>query len=204
MTSDRETILARVRDALAPLKERAPLPDWDTELAIMRRLVPGHEPWTLFRERLVAVNGLPFDSATALAAWLREHGHRHGYCDPALWPRLAGHFGEGFTVETDYDRARVDDYQFGITAAAGAVAETGTLILDDGATTRRLAALTPWVHIAVLSRSTIFADLQQAVAAMGGDPNIIWCTGPSKTADVEGILIEGVHGPGVQIALLLD
>jgi L-lactate utilization protein LutC len=34
-------------------------------------------------------------------------------------------------------------------------------------------------------------------------PNIIWCTGPSKTADVEGILIEGVHGPGEQIALLV-
>jgi L-lactate dehydrogenase complex protein LldG len=39
---------------------------------------------------------------------------------------------------------------------------------------------------------------------LGSDPNIIWCTGPSKTADVEGILIEGVHGPGVQIALLVD
>ncbi len=203
MSNDRETILTRVRDALAPLKERAPLPDWDTELAIMRRLVPAHEPWVLFCERLVAVNGLPLDSAAALAAWLREHQHLHGYCDPALWPRLAAHFGEGFTVETEYDRARVDDYQFGITAAAGAVAETGTLILDDRATTRRLAALTPWVHIAVLSRAAIFADLQQAVAAMGDDPNIIWCTGPSKTADVEGILIEGVHGPGIQIALLL-
>jgi L-lactate dehydrogenase complex protein LldG len=204
MNPDRENILTRVRDALAPLKERAPLPDWDTELAIMRRLVPGRDPWTLFRERLTAVNGLPFDSAAALAGWLREHNHRHGYCDPALWPLLEPHFRDGFTVETEYDRARVDDYQFGITAAAGAVAETGTLILDDRATTRRLAALTPWVHIAMLSRSTIFADLQLAVAAMGDDPNIIWCTGPSKTADVEGILIEGVHGPGVQIALLLD
>ena len=34
-------------------------------------------------------------------------------------------------------------------------------------------------------------------------PNTIWCTGPSKTADVEGILIEGVHGPGEQVALLI-
>ena len=39
--------------------------------------------------------------------------------------------------------------------------------------------------------------------AMPADPNIIWVTGPSKTADVEGILIEGVHGPGIQIALLV-
>ena len=44
----------------------------------------------------------------------------------------------------------------------------------------------------------------QAVAALGSDPNVIWCTGPSKTADVEGILIEGVHGPGAQIALIVD
>jgi len=204
MNSDRETILARVRSALAPLAERAPLPDWDTEVAIMRRLAPGRDLWTLFSERLVGVNGLPLDSGAGLAVWLREHQHLHGYCDPALWPRLEPFFGAGFTVETSYDRARVDDYAFGITAAAGAIAETGTLILDDRSTTRRLAALTPWVHVAVLSRAAIFADLQQAVAVMGRDPNLIWCTGPSKTADVEGILIEGVHGPGVQIALLTD
>jgi L-lactate dehydrogenase complex protein LldG len=70
-------------------------------------------------------------------------------------------------------------------------------------TSRRLAALAPWVHVAVVERSTIFSDLPAAVAALGTDPNVIWCTGPSKTADVEGILIEGVHGPGAQIALVL-
>ena len=45
--------------------------------------------------------------------------------------------------------------------------------------------------------------IPDAIAAFGDSPNIIWCTGPSKTADVEGILIEGVHGPGEQIALLI-
>ena len=41
------------------------------------------------------------------------------------------------------------------------------------------------------------------IAALGDDPNTIWVTGPSKTADVEGILIQGVHGPGIQIALIV-
>src|SRR5690606_29512613 len=108
----------------------------------------------------------------------------------------------GLTVETDYDRDRFEDYQFGITRASGAIAESGTLILDDEKTSHRLAALSPWVHVAVVNRDDIHRTIPDAIAAFGDSPNIVWCTGPSKTADVEGILIEGVHGPGEQIALL--
>ena len=106
-------------------------------------------------------------------------------------------------METEYVRERYDDYQFGITRASGAIAESGTLILDDFQTSHRLAALSPWVHVAVLSRDTIHRTISDAIAAFDDSPNITWCTGPSKTADVEGILIEGVHGPGEQIALLV-
>jgi L-lactate dehydrogenase complex protein LldG len=109
----------------------------------------------------------------------------------------------GLTVETTYDRSRYDDYQFGITRATGAIAESGTVILDDERTSHRLAALSPWVHVAVLQRAEIHRAISDAIAVFGASPNIIWCTGPSKTADVEGILIEGVHGPGEQIALLV-
>ena len=76
-------------------------------------------------------------------------------------------------------------------------------MLNDATTSRRLAALAPWVHVAVVERATLFSDLTEAVAALGEDRNVVWCTGPSKTADIEGILIEGVHGPGVQIALVV-
>ena len=106
-------------------------------------------------------------------------------------------------METVFDRTRVDDYQFGITRASAAIAETGTLVLTEAGTSSRLAALAPWVHIAVLDRQDIYIDVPQAVAALPKDSNVIWVTGPSKTADVEGILIEGVHGPGEQIALLI-
>ena len=203
MPDDREAIFSRVRSALAPLRERAPLPAYDTEITVMRNLIAGRDLVELLAERMKRVNGLAFTDATALVAHLRAGGWLHGYCDPALWPRLAPHFGAEFNVEAEFDRARVDDYAFGITRASGAIAESGTIILNDATTSRRLAALTPWVHVAVLERADIFSDLPQAVAALRRDPNVIWCTGPSKTGDVEGILIEGVHGPGQQIALVV-
>ncbi len=202
MPSDRNVILKRVRDALAPLPERAPLPDWERELVIMSSAREQADLWTLFSQRLRAVNGTPLERTEDLVALLRDKQWLHGYCDAALWPSLAPAFTPEFVVETTFDRSRVDDYQFGITLATGAIAETGTLILDDASTSSRLAALTPWVHVAVLRRPTIYHDLPRAVAVLGTDPNVIWVTGPSKTADVEGILIEGVHGPGVQVALL--
>ncbi|HTL68915.1 MAG TPA: LUD domain-containing protein [Lacunisphaera sp.] len=204
MTSGRDTILSRVRSALAPLPRRAPLPDWESELVVMRQARGAVDPWTLFAERLRGVNGTPLTSAGELITLLDRGGWRHGYCDPQVWPKLAAAFPTSFTVETMFDRARVDEFQFGITRASAAIAETGTLVLTDDGTASRLAALAPWVHIAVLARADIFTDVPQAVAALPKDPNVIWVTGPSKTADVEGILIEGVHGPGVQVALLID
>jgi L-lactate dehydrogenase complex protein LldG len=204
MSSDRESILSRVRSALTPLPQRAALPDWTTELVVMRQARGPVDAWTLFAERLRGVNGTPLAGVADLVALLEKNNWRHGYCDPALWPRLAPAFPATIKVETDFNRARVDDYQFGITRASGAIAETGTVILTDAETSSRLAALAPWVHITVLARDKIFIDVPQAVAALPRDANIIWCTGPSKTADVEGILIEGVHGPGIQVALLMD
>jgi L-lactate dehydrogenase complex protein LldG len=62
-----------------------------------------------------------------------------------------------------------------------------------------LAGLAVWVHIVCVPRSAIYRSIPDALAGMGFDPNIVWVTGPSKTADIEGILIEGVHGPGVQV-----
>lgn len=200
---DRESILSRVRGALAPLHERAAMPDYTTEIAVMRAMMGNRDALAVFAERIALVNGLALTDPAALVARLRENRWLHGYCDPVLWPALAPHFGADFKVETAYDRKRVDDYAFGITRAAAAIAETGTIVLNDATTSRRLGALTPWVHIAVVERTKIFADLPEAVAALGTDTNVIWVTGPSKTADVEGILIEGVHGPGIQIALVV-
>jgi len=204
MANDRESILKRVNEALAPLPKRATLPEYAEDLTVMRKIIANRDLLELFSERIKLVNGSVLTSAAQLKDRLNEGKWTHGYCDPALLPELAHAFTTGFNLETHFDRTRIDDYSFAITRAVGAVAETGTIILSDTSTTYRLAALTPWVHIALLRKSEILSDLSQAVATLGKDPNTIWCTGSSSTADVEGILIRGVHGPGVQIALVID
>jgi L-lactate dehydrogenase complex protein LldG len=203
MSNAREDMMSRVRLALGSLPERAALPQWDAEMAIARKLVEHHDPLELFMERIKLVNGIAMTNVAEVVAYLKNGGWKRGYCDPELKAMLAPHFGAEFSLSTEFDRTRVDDYDFGITRAAGGIAETGTIILNDALTSRRLGALAPWVHVAVLPRASLHRTLVDAVAALGDDPNIIWATGPSKTADIEGILIEGVHGPGVQIALVV-
>jgi L-lactate dehydrogenase complex protein LldG len=179
-----------------------PYPDYSEEMLLSRT----GRPMNLveaFRQQFAAINGHPFDAPEPLIALLRATGNTRGYCDPALFPLLGQPLADaGLEVSTTYDRARYDDYQFGITRATSAIAETGTLMLTDEVTSDRLAALSPWVHVAVLDPSTIAANIPEAIKRFGDSVNIIWVTGPSRTADVEGILIEGVHGPGIQIAFL--
>ncbi len=199
----RDAIFAKIEAANAALKTKAPYPDYDLSLVHSAPKLEGADLWETFSRNFSAVNGKPMNSVSQLAAFLKENQQLRGYCDPALNDEIGSHLtAAGLTVETVFERERFEDYQFGITLASGAIAESGTVILDDDKTSHRLAALSPWVHIAVVRRAEIHRTIPDAIAAFGDSPNIIWCTGPSKTADVEGILIEGVHGPGEQIALL--
>lgn len=201
-TASRQRILDRVRSALQPLETRAPYPQYDDKVAVT--LAAGTEPWEHFAARLKSLNGRFVPSVAALRQLLLENRWTHGYCDPALRAAVGEVLGPGIAVEYEYDRARIDDYLFGITRAVGAIAETGTIVINDASTSSRLAALAPWVHVAVLRPADLWPDIPAALRKLGSDPNTIWITGPSKTADVEGILIEGVHGPGEQICLPLD
>ena len=199
----RESIFAKIESANSALKTKAAYPEYDLSLVHSLPKLEGSDLWEIFSRNISAVNGKPMASVDELIEFLKLTGQLHGYCDPALFDAIGRPLAAaGLILETEYNRDRYDDYQFGITRATGAIAESGSVIIDDTRTSHRLAALSPWVHVAVLERGEIHRSIPDAIAAFGDSPNIIWCTGPSKTADVEGILIEGVHGPGEQIALL--
>jgi L-lactate dehydrogenase complex protein LldG len=200
-TEARDEIFSRVRMALPPAMVRTPYPEFDEALAVT--LTRTTDAWTNFVERLQAVHGRAFTAVAPLADLLRAKSWTRGYCDPALRASVGEKLGPGIEVSYEFELTRIDDYHFGITRAAGAIAESGTIVLNDATTSARLGALAPWVHIAVLDPHDLWRDIPSALRHLGDDPNTIWVTGPSKTGDIEGVLVEGVHGPGEQICLRL-
>lgn len=202
---DRKSIFQRVGQALASRKHRTPYPKYDAQLATAEPRLQETCLWENFARNFRAVNGRPMTGADEVIAFLQHENVSLGYCDPELEDALGRPcVAAGLDIHYTYDRTRYDDYQFGITRASGAIAETGTIVLTDSETSDRLAALTPWIHVAVLPQHLLVRTVADAIATFGEENNIIWATGPSKTADIEGILIEGVHGPGEQLCLRIS
>ena len=198
----REKVFSGIKSALAPLPEREPRPAVPHGVADAQWLADETDDVALFVKRATAVGTKCFLSVGDCLAWLFEQQPKKVLIPDALRDATAKF--EGIVeVVREYSRDQVDEIDVALTPAAGAIAESGSIILTDESTPDRLAALAPWTHIAVVRRDAIYHSIADALAAMPDDPNVIWVTGPSKTADVEGILIQGVHGPGVQGCLLV-
>lgn len=112
--------------------------------------------------------------------------------------RIATETPRGKDGRTEHNAGYMDS-QLGITGAEAAFAETGTIVVRSGPGRPRMASLVPLVHVAVLRRDRIFrsASHWSADPSAGFDEgsNVVFITGPSKTADIESIVTLGVHGP---------
>lgn len=102
-----------------------------------------------------------------------------------------------------------DDYfaaDVGITGVESAIAETPSLCLSSGGKHRRLASLAPPVHIAVLRAEQIVPDLLDWGAAHKGDMPAAetLVSSPSKTGDIELVMVLGVHGPKEEHIIILE
>jgi L-lactate utilization protein LutC len=94
----------------------------------------------------------------------------------------------------------------GITSADYALADTGTLVMIASPQEARLISLLPPAHIAVVPSDRILTGLDElfTLAPLPADAtsSMVLITGPSRTADIEQILVRGVHGPG-QITVVI-
>lgn len=128
-----------------------------------------------------------------------EPGSHPVLCGERIAAISAGLTDANITVHSKVDDETLFSVDASITGVAAAIAETGSLVCQSGSTISRGSSLIPPVHIAVVGRSQIVPDLcdffddLDAQEALPANINLI--TGPSKTADIEGTLVTGVHGP---------
>lgn len=201
----REHVLHKVRTALgrtagqaieSPPPARLHIPEVDLEARVdglMRRVeaLAGKTRRVGAGEEARAYVSAVLDGKTAVAsnaAFLRECGITD----------LAGVLS-GFSAAAEL-RMQCAAAAAGITSADYALADTGTLVLLASAEEARLISLLPPVHIAVLPKERVLTGLDELFTVLP-DPaaqssSMVLITGPSRTADIEQILVRGVHGPG--------
>jgi len=210
--TERENILARVREALqspAPARHENPA---HTETP--RHWLP--KVGESFAERLALFQA----NAAELKAdfqLLADHTELNS-CIRALqktegWKRIASHRGElaeiacqaaGLPVlHTDpgYPVNELEACDAAITECDALIAQTGSVLVTSRSAGGRALSVLPPHHVVVTRRDRLLPDLPAAFELLKQKyapdyPGFIsLITGPSRTGDIERILVLGAHGP---------
>jgi L-lactate dehydrogenase complex protein LldG len=103
--------------------------------------------------------------------------------------------------------ALFNEVDAGLTRADCAIADTGMLVLLSSPAQPRTLSLVPPINICLLDTDRLYADLPTALRAgdwaAGMPTNLIFISGPSKTADIQQTLAYGAHGPKELIVILV-
>ena len=213
---ERARFLARIRQGLSGV-EAPPMP---ADFPVTPASDDGRPPAVRFMEELRAVGGVvdlvsPGDLAGAVAAAAEMAEARTAVVGPDLGP-FADRVAEGLrragvdilepagpTGWRDAS-ARVD---LGVTGALLGVASSGSILAAAGPATSRLASLLPPAHLVILPADRLVGGFEELFAALGdhleGASSAVLISGPSRTADIEMVLVRGVHGPRhVQVLLV--
>ncbi len=210
--NSREVVLGNVRKALDRAAGLLP-----TTLTAPRLKIP-----ILDRSRYTTLFGQNFEKLGGKSFFVREPGEvapilsellqgKRAVASNAPFLAACGITGlpqveSGFT-DREALRAACVTADVGITSADYALAETGTLVMLSSPEEPRLISLLPPVHIAVFPQSRMLANLDELLEVLPNPAeqtsSMVLITGPSRTADIEQILVRGVHGPGEIYAVIV-
>ena len=205
MLMSRDHILHKVRTAIGrsagqPPEEPPPALLEVPELDMERRI-------EMFCRALEKLAGQPYVAASPEDARARVAGliaGRSAVASNAPFLRECGITGlegvrTGFTDAAELRRVCAAA-EIGITSADYALADTGSLVMLSSQSEARLVSLLPPVHLAVVPRHQLLTGLDELFTVLpdpaGQTSSMVLITGPSLTADIEQILVRGVHGPG--------
>ena len=98
------------------------------------------------------------------------------------------------------------DAEIGVSEAFAAAAESGTVVLPLRPDSPRRTSLLVTTHVVLLDRDALLPTYQDAVdatAALRPPPiGVQFVSGHSRSGDIEGAMIHGMHGPAELIVLL--
>jgi L-lactate dehydrogenase complex protein LldG len=100
-----------------------------------------------------------------------------------------------------YDKAELERCDVGISECDALVAQTGTVVVTSRTAGGRALSCLPPHHVVIARREQLVPDLPAAFALIKSKygekfPSMIsFITGPSRTGDIERILVLGAHGP---------
>jgi len=212
MTSARDEILGRLREVQQTVNPRQ-LPDPWTSLRQFDDLA------ARFASALTAAKGEVLTAASLDAALshlddlLREMKIMRGVV--SFEPPLVGIDWEGRfpgiswhrpSKADEYARQKSIDADVGISSGVVGLAETGSVGVVSGPFISRLGILLPPVHLVLLPASKLTPDLFTWSRARSGEmpANLVFVSGPSKSADIAQTLAVGVHGPGRFIVIVYN
>jgi L-lactate dehydrogenase complex protein LldG len=215
--NSRDAILSRIRGELAkaPRVEEPPVPEvWPRETSDPAALA------LRFAKELEAVQGEVIRCASMAEAGeqLRQlmdlsewasigavDGALTRQVTAALPPERVGWVG------ADWQPANIAALPAGLLSAEKLLADTGTCVVDCATAQERLMCFLPPACVVIGRLEQLAEHLPAAweeIARKTAEPHrrgeFVLITGPSRTADIEKILILGVHGPKRLVAILVD
>lgn len=215
--SARDAILGRIKQSLSV---PSPHPHWMESRAAEGALFPLPEPTeearaARFRDEFAAVQGewqqvASLDEAKAwLHGWIQENGFSTLLSIDNLRLRsvLDGVNGVHWIVPGAGTKGW-EAYSLGVTTCESLVAESGTILVS-AAISGRAPSVLPPVHLVVATADQLVADIDTSIQRLRSrypeqlPSTMSWITGPSRTADIEKILVLGAHGPKRLAVLLL-
>jgi L-lactate dehydrogenase complex protein LldG len=203
--SSREEILRRVRAATGgDSMEEAARIGWSAIPRLYKREgVRGHEQvLELFEDRLrdydaTVVRCERGDVARSMAGMLSERGKRRLVVPAGVAPEWLPPDFE-FVVDNGLTATELDRFGGVVTSSAVAIAETGTVVLQNVAGQgRRAVTLVPDYHLCLVRGEDVVETVPEAMDLLRATSSLAttFVSGPSATADIEMTRIKGVHGP---------
>ena len=228
MNGDREAMLARVTEALrmpAPRHYEIPSkPATHTVTAPFREWLPPvgakqSEQIALFAKQseVLRTEFREYDSPDAAAKHLAALAAEGGWKWIALHAgSLADAVAAGLPagiallrIDDGYDKNALEACDAGLTECESLVAQTGSVCVTSRSSGGRALSVLPPHHVVIASRAQLVADLAAAYEHLAEKyganyPSFIsFISGPSRTGDIERILVLGAHGPKKLTVLLL-